>query len=385
MNFDFSDEQKMFRDQLARQLRDLCPMRSVHHALDGDPRVAERVLAGLAELGALGVAIPERHGGLGLGALELCVVAEQVGATLAPAPVGSTLYLFADLLKAGTEEQQQRIYPQIAKGSVTGTVAFVEAPGSVFGAQDRCSFVQGRLEGVKCAVLDGMSAHFALVSAVGAGGESIIALVDLSESGVVRVNTPSLDPTRPLATLRFQGAKAAPVGAGGAGRRLLEETLTRSAVLFAFEQVAGAEAALDLAVDYAKQRQAFGRAIGSFQAIKHKLADCYVDNVLARSNAYYAAWALAADDPELPLAAATARISATEAFDHAAREMLQTHGGIGFTWEADCHLFYRRAQHLGRIIGGESEWSERVARGLEAQLPSVGIDRIYRPAGAYGA
>jgi acyl-CoA dehydrogenase len=385
MDFDFSDEQKMFRDQLARQLRDICPMKSVHSALDGDKAIAARIYAELAEVGALGVAIPERYGGLGLGALELCVVAEQVGRVLAPAPVGSTLYLFADLLQGASEEQKRRILPRIANGSLAATVGFAEAPGSVFGAQDRCTLVDGRLRGEKLAVLDGMTAQLALISAVAAGGTSVLALVDLSAAGVERLDTLSLDPSRPLATLRFNGAAAEQVGDSGAGRRLLEQTLTRAAVLFAFEQVAGAEAAVDMAVDYAKQRQAFGRPIGSFQAIKHKLADCYVDNVLARSNAYYAAWALAADDPELTLAAATARISATEAFDHASREMLQTYGGIGFTWEADCHLFYRRAQHLGRIIGGESEWSERVAAYLEAQLPTVNIDRIFRPAESRGA
>ena len=262
---------------------------------------------------------------------------------------------------------------------LTATVGFVEAPGSVFGAQDRCTLIDGRLHGEKMAVLDGMSAQTALISAVAADGAPLLALVQLSGAGVDRVATPSLDPSRPLATLRFRDVQAEQVGERGEGRRLLEQTLTRSAVLFAFEQVAGAEAALEIAVDYAKQRQAFGRAIGSFQAIKHKLADCYVDNVLARSNAYYAAWALAAGDPELDLAAATARISATEAFDHASREMLQTHGGIGFTWAADCHLYYRRAQHLGRIIGGESEWAERVAAALESQLPAVNIDRIFQP------
>ena len=386
MNFDFSDEQKMFRDQLGRYLRTASTTARVREAFDLARGVGREIHAGLAELGALGVAIPEAYGGLGLGQLELCVVAEQVGRALAPAPVASSIYLFADLLMAaGSEAQKTAILPGIADGSITGAVAFAETAGSVLGAADRCSFSNGALSGTKIAVLDGGQSDFAIVSAVDAQGGSQLALVKLDGVGVTRVATPSLDPSRPLTTLAFEAARAEPLGPAGAGRALLERTLNRAAVLLAFEQVAGAEAALDLSVDYAKQRKAFGQVIGAFQAIKHKLADVYVDTVLARSNAYHAAWALSADDPELELAAATARISATTAFDHAARETIQTHGGIGFTWEADPHLYYRRAQHLGRVIGGESEWAGRVGDLLARQLPEVSAERIARPWDRSGA
>jgi len=141
--------------------------------------------------------------------------------------------------------------------------------------------------------------------------------------------------------------------------------LDRAAVPLAFEQVGGAQASLEMATAYAKERFAFGRPIGSFQAIKHKLADIYIAIELARSNAYYGAWALSADAAELPLAAATARVSATEAFDLAAKENIQTHGGIGFTWEADCHLYYRRARLLALTIGSARYWKDRVVVELE--------------------
>ncbi len=143
--------------------------------------------------------------------------------------------------------------------------------------------------------------------------------------------------------------------------------LDRAAILFAFEQVGGADACLQMARDYALERFAFGRPIGSFQAIKHKLADMYVALELARSNAYYGAWALGADATDLALAAATARVSATEAFHLASKENIQTHGGIGFTWAVDCHLFYRRSKQLGLAIGSPPFWKERLVDLLETR------------------
>ena len=149
------------------------------------------------------------------------------------------------------------------------------------------------------------------------------------------------------------------------GMALAESILSRAAVLLAFEQVGGADKALEMAKSYALERYAFGRPIGSYQAIKHKLADMYVKNELARSNAYYGAWALNADAAELPLAAAAARVAACDAFWFAAKENLQTHGGMGYTWDVDCHLYYRRAQQLGLVAGGAKAWKERLVSQLE--------------------
>jgi alkylation response protein AidB-like acyl-CoA dehydrogenase len=151
----------------------------------------------------------------------------------------------------------------------------------------------------------------------------------------------------------------------GEGLALTDAVLDRAAVLLAFEQVGGADRALEMAKDYALNRYAFGRQIGSYQAIKHKLADIYIKNELARSNAYYGAWALDAGAAELPLAAAAARVSACEAFWFAAKENIQTHGGMGFTWGVDCHLYYRRAQQLGLVAGGAKAWKERLVNQLE--------------------
>ena len=175
----------------------------------------------------------------------------------------------------------------------------------------------------------------------------------------------TIDPTRSHATVTLQDADAEPLGSGDADWTVIERLRDRAAVLLAFEQLGGADAALEMATEYAKNRYAFGRPIGSFQAIKHKLADAFILNDLARSNCYFAAWALSADADELPIAAASARIAATEAFEYIAAENIQTHGGIGFTWESDCQLYYRRSKLLALTLGGVRDWKHRLIDQLE--------------------
>jgi alkylation response protein AidB-like acyl-CoA dehydrogenase len=149
---------------------------------------------------------------------------------------------------------------------------------------------------------------------------------------------------------------------------MLETVQHRAAVLYAFEQIGGAEQALNMAVAYAKERFAFGRPIGSFQSLKHMMADMYVALKLAESNAYYAAWALQNDAPDLRLAAATARVSATQAFQLCARDNIQVHGGMGFTWAFDCHLFYRRSNYLSLALGGLNEWENKLVDALPSAV-----------------
>jgi acyl-CoA dehydrogenase len=150
----------------------------------------------------------------------------------------------------------------------------------------------------------------------------------------------------------------------------LQNLLDQAAVMFSFEQLGGAQATLDMATNYAQQRFAFGRAIGSYQAIKHKLADMYIKLTLAKSNSYYGAWALSTESAELAVAAATARVSATQAFNYCSQENIQTHGGNGFTWEYDCHLFYRRAKLLSLNVGSLATWKEKLIHGLEKAQPT---------------
>jgi len=191
-------------------------------------------------------------------------------------------------------------------------------------------------------------------------------IVDLTAPGVARVTIQTIDPTRSHARIVFDHAPAEALP-GSDGADSVRHLLDRAAVMLAFEQVGCAQAALDMARDYARERYAFGRPIGSFQAIKHKLADLYIAVELARSNAYYGAWALHTDAAELPIAAAVARISACDAGWLASKENIQTHGGMGFTWQMDCQFYYRRAKLHALALGGAREWKHRLITELRTR------------------
>src|SRR5579871_6314288 len=366
MNFDFSDDQKFLKSEARKFLEARCPTTKVRAVLDDPAKSYDVELwKEVAAQGWLGTAIPEGYGGLGLGRLELCVIAEELGRALAPIPFASTAYFLAEaLLLAGSEAQKQAWLPRIAAGEVIGCFAAAEKAGALTEAQVQARVEGGRLTGTKLPVTDGDVADVAVVLAREAGQVGLF-LVDLRGGGVARETLQTMDLTRGVAKLTFSGAAAERLGEPGEGMALAEQLLERAAVLFAFEQVGGADRALEMAKDYALNRYAFGRPIGSYQAIKHKLADMYVNNELARANAYYGAWALDTGASELPLAAASARVSASQAYWYAAKENLQTHGGIGFTWQMDCHLFYRRAQQLGLVAGGTKAWKERLVNQLE--------------------
>ncbi len=363
MNLDFSDDQKALQDQVRRFLAEKCPPSAVRAVLEGPEPYDRALYAGLAELGVLGVAIPEEYGGMGLSHLELCLIAEELGRVIAPVPVSSAIYLAAEfLLQAGTEAQKAKWLPRLASGEAVGTFALIEGQGRASADKVHATVQGGRLSGVKSPVADGDAADFAIVAARSGGGrgENAISLflVDLTGPGVSRETLSTIDPSRSYAKITFDGASAELLGGEGEGWHIATQVQDRAAILMAFEQVGGADRALEMARDYALERMAFGRPIGSFQAIKHLLADMYVSATLARSNCYYGAWALASGAAELPVAAATARVSATQAFQHCAKNNIQTHGGMGFTWAFDCHLYYRRSNALALALGSLSTWED---------------------------
>lgn len=370
MNLDFSDDQKQLQDQIRRYLTEKCTPAVVRAGLEGGEPFARDLYKGLAEMGVLGVAIPEAYGGVGLSHLELCLAAEELGRALAPVPVASSIYLAAEfLLQAGSEAQKKAWLPRLASGEAVGTFAFVEGQGRMTPDKVAAAVRDGRLSGAKSPVPDGDIADLAIVAArSGAGrGEQAISLflIDLNGPGVARETLASIDPTRSQARLAFEGAPAERLGGEGEGWAIASQVMDRAAILMAFEQVGGADRALSMARDYALDRMAFGRQIGSFQAIKHMLADMYVSATLARSNCYYGAWALASGSSELPVAAATARVSATQAFQHCAKNNIQVHGGMGFTWAFDCHLFYRRSNALALALGSLSTWEDLLISRLQ--------------------
>jgi alkylation response protein AidB-like acyl-CoA dehydrogenase len=367
VNFDFSADQKALRDQARKFLAEHASSTRVRRILEGAAPYDAELWRGMGEMGWMGTAIPETHGGAGFSHLELCVIAEELGRSLAPTPFASTIYLAAEaLLLAGSDAQKKRWLPRIAQGEAIGCLALAEGAQVATRANLSTRAEGSRLTGTKVPVADGDVADFGIVLATEGAGRAGLFLVDLKGPGVTRASVATVDPTRSHARLSFEGAPAEPLGAPGQGWPLTERLLDRAAVLVAFEQLGGAQAALEMAREYALGRFAFGRQIASFQAIKHKLADMYVGVELARSNAYYGAWALTKDAPELPVAAAAARVAASEAYYQAAKENIQIHGGMGFTWEFDCHLHYRRAKLTGLMLGSARRWKDLLVSRLEA-------------------
>ena len=366
MNFDFSEDQKFLRSEARKFLESACPSAVVREVLDDDATPYHGALWGkVVEMGWLGTAIPEAHGGLGLGMLELCVIAEELGRVLAPVPFASTAYYLAEAVKmAGTDAQKDDILGRIVAGDVIGAYAVSEGPGEPDPARLTTTFDGQTVSGTKVPVLDGDVATHAVVLAREGNGASWV-LVDLGGQGVSRKTVKTLEPTRSHAEIVFDQAPATRLGRAGEGGDLHDRLMDRVAVLLAFEQLGGASVALEMATDYAKGRYAFGRPIGGNQGIKHKLADMYVKNEVARSNCFYGAWALSTDAAELPEAAAASRLAASEAFWFASKENIQTHGGMGFTWEVDCHLYYRRAKLLAVQAGAPKIWKEKLVRTLE--------------------
>ena len=363
MNFDFSDDQKMLKDQAHKFLSEKCTTKTVRKVFEGKEHFDSGLWKQIGEMGWTGTAIPENYGGLGLGYLELCVIAEEMGRALAPVPFSSTVYLAAEaILLAGSEAQKQKWLPLIASGAAIGTLALFEGKGNPSPQAIKLSGSGGSLNGVKKPVPDGAIADFAIVAArtgsTGRDTDISLFLVDMKAEGVEARALTNVDPSRGQAELTFKNCKAEPLGPANEGWGILSQVLDRAAVLMAFEQVGGADRALEMGRDYALDRIAFGRPIGSFQAVKHMLADMYVSATLARSNCYYGAWALSTDASELPEAAAAARISATQAFQHCSKNNIQVHGGMGFTWEFDCHMYYRRSNAMALSLGSLSYWED---------------------------
>ena len=353
MNFDFSDDQRLLQEEVRKMLAATSTSAEVRKTLAGEAPYSAAVWRQLLDMGAAAAAIPEAYGGAGLGYLELCLVAEEAGRHLAPVPMAASIYLAAEaLLQGGSEAQKQHWLPRIARGEVIATAALGSAETYLSTAP--LHFDGRTLSGSVSALPDGAVAGLAILR-----HDDELLLVDLAGTGVSRRALPSLDPTRPYAELSFTATPAERLGAGNCAA-LAQRVLDGAAVLLAFEQVGGAAGTLEMCRDYSLERKAFGRQIGGFQALKHKMADIYTRNELARVHAYYGAWALSSQAPELPVAAAAARVAATTAYNYAAEEGIEIHGGIGYTWEMDCHLHLRRARYLGQLIGSVHAWRARL-------------------------
>jgi len=365
MNFEFSEEQNLLREQARGFLNDNCSTKAVRRILDGDESYDQDLWRQIIDMGWTAAAIPEEYDGLGLSYLELSVIAEELGRAYAPVPFSSSVYLATEAIMAsGSKDQKEAWLPKLAAGAAIGCFAVAEGAGQVSPAGIKASVTNGEITGSKLPVADGDIADFSVV--IAKHGKDVSAyLVDLTASGVSRETVTTLDPTRSHAKIDFSGATAELLGAVGEGWSLVEKIYDRAAILFAWEQVGGSDTALDMAKEYALGRFAFGRPIASYQAIKHKLVNIYVKNTLARANCYYGSWALSTDAAELPIAAAAARVAGIQAYYFASKENIQTHGGMGFTWEFDCQIPYRRSKILAVNIGSEATWQEKLIAAIE--------------------
>ena len=361
IQFAFTDEQEQFRAAIRRFLQEKSSPTEVRRLMDTAEGYDPEIWRQLSEQLALpGIHIPEHYGGAGFGMVELCIVTEESGRALLCAPYFSTAVLATNaILNAGTEAQQSRLLPDLASGARLAALAVTEPNGQwdpqaieLVATPVADGFL---LDGAKSYVVDGHVADLLVVAGriPGTAGLDGLALFTVSAdaSGVDRRLLESMDATRKLARIDFHGAQAQLLGNVNDGAKPLVRTLDQAAIALANEMVGGAQALLDSAVNYTKLRVQFGRTIGSFQAIKHKCADMLLDVELAKSAAYYAAQAAAADDPEWPALACVAKAAASEIYLRIAIECIQIHGGIGFTWDNDTHLWFKRAKSSEVFLG----------------------------------
>jgi alkylation response protein AidB-like acyl-CoA dehydrogenase len=372
VNFAFSEEQEQLREAVRKFLEAKSPESEVRRLMETtegyDPAVWKQMAN---ELGLQSLHIPEAYGGQGFTFVELGIVLEEQGRALLCAPYFSTVVLAANaILNAGSADEKSALLPGIASGESIATLAFTEPNGKwdADGITMEATESGGgyTLNGTKMFVLDGHTADLIVVVARTAGskGEDGISFFTVAgdASGLTRTPLATMDQTRKQAKLEFSDVSAAKLGETGAGWAALSKTLDQAAVGLSNEMVGGAQFVLEESVQYAKDRVQFGRPIGSFQAIKHKCADMLLEVESAKSAAYYSAWAAAEDNDELPVVASLAKAYCSDAYFHAAAENIQIHGGIGFTWEHNAHLYFKRAKSSEILLGDATYHRELLAQ-----------------------
>ena len=361
MQFAFTEEQHQFKDVVKRFLREKSPTTEVRRLMETDDGFDPVVWKQLSdELALSSLIVPENYGGAGFGFVELSIVMEEMGHSLLCAPYFSSVVLAANaILNVGTEKQKLDLLPQIASGSIRATLAVTESSGrwnaaavELVAETDGDEFT---LQGEKCFVVDGHTAGKIVVVArlEGSEGDDGISffVVDGDAPGLTKSLLKTVDPTRKLARLEFNSVQAEPLGEPGAGMGALTKTLDQAAIALSNEMIGGAQYLMDSTVEYSKVRMQFGRVIGSFQAIKHRCADMLLLLELAKSAAYRAAAALDEGDESVPVLANMAKSAASDAYIQIAADSIQIHGGIGFTWDQDTHLWFKRAKSSEVFLG----------------------------------
>jgi len=374
MNFGFNEEQELLRSTARKFLDNECPSETVRKLMDTAEGMTPALWGKLAEQGWLGLIYPEAYDGMGLGLVDLVVLMEEMGRAVVPGPYFSTVLLGGlAILEAGSEAQKREWLPRIAAGDKRVTLAWME-PSATLGAQGvtlPAVSTAGTftLSGTKLFVPDAHTADAVVVAArarTGAPEDGVsLFLVPKGTRGLEIKLLPTMDETRKLCEVTLKDvtlAADALVGAAGDGWAPLGRVLDRATVALCAEMCGGAQKVLDMTVEYAKIRQAFGRPIGSYQGVKHRAADMLVDVENSKSITYYAAWALDEGVAEGPLAVSMAKAYVSDAYRRVSGAGIQLHGGIGFTWEHDLHLYFKRAKSSEFTFGDATHHRERVAQ-----------------------
>ena len=374
MDFGFSEEQELLRRSVRDFLAAESPMSAVRRAMEGAGGHDVDLWRKMADLGWVGLIVPEAYGGAGMDLVDMIVVLEEMGRMVLPGPFLSTaVHAASTLAEEGTPEQKERYLRPLASGDLLATVALLEPSGlwdpeaiETTAAPEGDGF---RLSGTKLFVPDAVDADLVLVAArepgsTGSGGIGLFC-VDRSAHGLSLRDLESVDRTRRLSEVVLDGVLVgaeARLGRSEEGFEVVERLFDRARVALCAEMCGGAQRVLELSVEYAKVREQFGKPIGSFQAIQHRCADMMVRVESCRSATYYAAWAVANGAEDASLASAMAKAYCSDAYRIVAGDGIQVHGGIGFTWEHDMHIYFKRAKS-SEVSFGDATWNrERVAR-----------------------
>lgn len=372
MDFDPDDAQRMIRDSAAKFFDKRCPRGAVLQMAERSGSCSDQLWTEMADLGWMGIPFPEEYGGMGMGFLELSMVLEEMGRVLLPGPYFASVVLGGlTVLLGGSEEQKRQWIPGIADGSLKATVALYEPDGRFLPSRYATRAVRSEdgfvLSGNKLFVLAGDEVGLIVCPATEEDGTVSLFLVNAGVDGMTRTRLPTLDITRPLSELKLDQVRVPfshRLGKGGDGNIVLGHVADYAAVALGVEILGSAQRVLDLTFDYAKQRVQFGKPIGSFQAIKHKCADLHVRKVTLEAAARYAAWtadqALRGGDAPLAYTSSVAKTFAQQAYYRIAADAIQIHGGIGFTWEYELHLYLKRAKGVEAMFGDEAFHRERV-------------------------
>jgi len=358
LDFEFSEDQELLRATVRRFLTERAPVAYVREMLDDERGTTADMWSGLSALGVTGLLVPEAHGGAGMGMVDMAVVLEELGRAVHPGPFASTAVGAASLVAlVGSENDRAELLPALASGDAIGTVALSGA------SHTRAAEVDGewRVTGHKTHVPDAVAADSIVVTAASPQGELGAFVVVRDAPGLAIAATPTVDGTRKFAEIRLTDTPARRLGTGDA-TGAIAETIDRLGIAAVVDGVGAASRALEMAIEYAKDRRQFGRPIGSFQAVQHLCADMLRAVELARAGAYYACWAADAADPaERHRAATIAQAFAADELYTVGASLIQVHGGIGFTWEHDAHLYYKRILTLKELAGGSPGQLEELA------------------------